>query len=165
MKEIWKDIKGYDGLYQVSNLGNIKRLKDNYIFKVNKNSRGYRVVTLTKNKKEKSITVHRLVAQAFIDNPYNFSQINHIDGNKLNNKIDNLEWCTASQNMQHAYKNGLELKKHKKVVQFDLNMKIIKIWESVLEVEKNLKINHSKIYMVCNKQRNKAGGYIWRYYE
>lgn len=162
--EIWKDIKDYEGLYQVSNLGNVKRKKDNYVFKKSKNSSGYRVVTLTKNKIEKSVSVHRLVANAFIPNPKNKSQINHIDGNKMNNIIDNLEWCTASENMEHAYKNNLEILKGKKIIQYDNNMNIIKIWNKISDAEKQLNISHGKISMVCRGKRNKAGGYIWRYY-
>lgn len=162
--EIWKDIKEYEGLYQVSNLGNVKRKKDNYVFKKNKNSSGYRVVTLTKNKMEKSVSVHRLVANAFIPNPKNKSQINHIDGNKMNNIIDNLEWCTASENMEHAYKNNLEILKGKKIIQYDNNINIIKIWNKISDAEKQLNISHGKISMVCRGKRNKAGGYIWRYY-
>ena len=109
MNEIWKDIEDYEELYQISSFGRVRRKKDDYIFKENKNSGGYRVITLTKNKKEKSFSVHQLVAQAFISNPNNLPQINHIDGNKMNNRVDNLEYCTASENMQHAYKNGLEI--------------------------------------------------------
>ena len=163
--EKWKDIPNFNGLYQVSNNGNIKRAKDEYIFKKNKNSRGYRIITLTKDKKEYSLSVHRLVAEAFIPNPNNLPQINHKDGNKLNNKIENLEWCTQSENMKHAYKNKLEIKSGKKVVQFDLDMKIIKIWDKIIEAEKEYKIAHGKITMVCKNKRKTAGGYIWRYYE
>ena len=165
MKEIWKDIKEYEGIYQVSNMGNVRRKKDNYIFKINKNSRGYRIITLTKNKKEYNLSVHRLVANTFIPNPDNLPQVNHIDGNKMNNKVDNLEWCTQSYNMIHAFKNKLEIKEGKKVIQYDLNMNMIKIWNKIIDAEKHLNISHGKISMVCNKKRKKAGGYIWRYYE
>lgn len=164
-KEIWKDIKGYKGLYQVSNLGRIKSIKKEYIFKENKNGNGYRIVTLTKNKIEKSFSVHQLVANHFIPNSNNLPQVNHKDGNKMNNDVDNLEWCTQSDNMKHAYLNKLEIKNGKKVVQFDLDMNIIKVWDKITNAEKELGISHGKICMVCQKKRNKAGGYIWRYYE
>ena len=163
MIEIWKDIKDYEDLYTISNYGKIKRKKDNYIFKENKNSRGYRVITLTKNKIEKSYSVHRLVAETFIPNIYNLPQINHKDGNKMNNKVNNLEWCNQSYNMKHAYKNGLEIKKCKKVNQYDLDNNLIMTWNSVKEASKKLGIKSQKIYLVCNSKRNKAGNYIWRY--
>lgn len=162
-KEIWKDVKDYEGLYQVSNYGNVKRIKDNYIFKQNKNSRGYRIITFTKNKKEKSVSVHRIVAETFISNPNNLSQINHIDGDKMNNKVDNLEWCTQSENMKHAYKTGLEIKKGKKVKQYDLEGNYIKTWNKMNEAEKEMNITHGKISQVCRGKQKTAYGYIWRY--
>ena len=120
MKEIWKDIKGYEGLYQVSNLGRVKSLErkvlrsdgtslaiSERILKLGKNARGYLSVQLCANGIVKCFRVYRLVAQAFIPNPDNKPQVNHIDGNKQNNRADNLEWATRSENMQHAYKTGL----------------------------------------------------------
>lgn len=165
MNEIWKNIKGYEGLYQVSNLGRVRSLKKIYIFHQNKNSGGYIVITLTKNKIGKSYSVHRLVAQAFIPNPENKPQVNHIDGDKTNNNVSNLEWCTQSENQIHCYKNNLQTKGTKKVIQYDLNNNYIKTWNSLTEAGKELNINHSKISLVCNGKRKKAGGYIWRYYE
>lgn len=164
-KEIWKDIPDFEKLYQISNLGRVRRKKDNYIFKENKNSGGYRVVTLTKNKKDYSVSVHRIVANVFIKKIKGKNFINHIDGNKMNNRVDNLEWCTQSENMYHAYKNKLEIKQGKKVIQYDLKMNIIKIWNKISDAEKELKISHGKISMVCKNKRKKAGGYIWKYYE
>lgn len=115
-EEIWKDIEGYEGLYQVSNLGRVKRMRF-----INKNTNiekeriksqkirkdGYLEVALYKNGKGKYIQVHRLVAKSFIPNPKKLPQVNHIDGNKQNNKMDNLEWCDCQENMQHSYKIGL----------------------------------------------------------
>ena len=125
MEEIWKDIKGYEGYYQVSNLGRIKSL-GRYIFiirnrgrqtynqivkekilKTYKSSNGYLLVFLKKNNKTKSLFVHRAVATAFIPNIENKPQVNHKDGNKQNNCLDNLEWATHSENMQHAWKHHL----------------------------------------------------------
>ena len=122
MQEIWKDIPNYEGLYQASNLGRIKSVqriakkeyKNNRIVKEKimngtKNQDGY-LKAHFKNKElniDKGLFIHRLVAQTFIPNPNNFPQINHIDGNKLNNCITNLEWCTNLYNQQHAWKNGL----------------------------------------------------------
>lgn len=123
MKEIWKDIKHYKGLYQISNLGNVKSLKRliadkrrSYWSKERilkggvtstKKMQGYKFVVLSKNKKTRSFYVHRLVASAFISNKKNKTQVNHIDGNKLNNNVDNLEWCTPLENTAHAIKNKL----------------------------------------------------------
>ena len=117
--EVWKDIEGYEGLYQVSNFGNIKSLprirhngKGTYIqkeklLKQTFTSTGYKKVELCKDGKRKGFKVHRLVAIAFIPNPDNKPEVNHIDGNKINNNIDNLEWVTSSENTIHAYETGL----------------------------------------------------------
>lgn len=98
MKEIWKDIKGFKGLYKVSNLGNVYSFKIEKKMKLHIPEKGYQTVNLFKNKKYKSFKVHRLVAQAFIPNPENKPQVNHIDHNRLNNVASNLEWCTAKEN-------------------------------------------------------------------
>lgn len=109
VEEIWKDILEFKGQYQVSNLGNVRSLIRNKILKPAKisnnriNSTGYYVVNL----KGKLYYIHRLVAETFIPNPNKLPQVNHIDGNKLNNCIDNLEWCTNSENIKHAYRTGL----------------------------------------------------------
>ncbi|WP_202818652.1 NUMOD4 motif-containing HNH endonuclease [Clostridium botulinum] len=111
-QELWKDIKGYEGLYQVSNLGRVKSLmttqsRRSGILK-SYNHSGYRRINLYKNGKGKKYYIHRLVAEVFIQNVNNYPEINHIDGNKSNNVIDNLEWCTSSQNQIHAFKIGLQ---------------------------------------------------------
>lgn len=104
MKEIWKDIKGYEGLYQISNLGKIKNIKRKKIRKCNLNDKGYYVLMLSKYLIKKTYRLHRLIAVNFIKNIFDKPCINHKDGNKLNNNINNLEWCTYSENMKHAYK-------------------------------------------------------------
>ena len=117
--EQWKDIKGYEGLYQVSNYGRVKSLPKKRItgtgFYIQKErimslqikTKRYYGVVLTKDGTHKNFLVHRLVADAFIENPNNYEEVNHIDCNKLNNKVENLEWCTAEANLEHAFKNGL----------------------------------------------------------
>jgi hypothetical protein len=121
MQEIWKDVPGYENMYQVSNLGNVKSLerfvktKKGYSFKINekilsinKDRYGYLSSLLAINATKKLFKNHRLVAMAFIPNPENKPQVNHINGIKYDNKLENLEWCTQSENQKHAYKNGLQ---------------------------------------------------------
>ena len=116
MTEIWKDIVGYEGLYQVSNLGNVKRLKgykgrgkgyivEEHIIQPSINSRGYQNVILCKNGKTKTFTMHRLVAIAFLYNSDNLPEVNHKDEDKTNNCVDNLEWCTAKYNVNYGTRN------------------------------------------------------------
>ncbi|MBM7869328.1 hypothetical protein JOC70_000797 [Clostridium pascui] len=117
MIEIWKHIKGHEGLYQVSNLGRVKslerksyvdgRLIKSKILKTGLNNPGYKFLVLRKNDISKNRMVHRLVAETFLSNPNSYYCVNHIDGNKQNNKIDNLEWCTQKLNLRHAIKIGL----------------------------------------------------------
>lgn len=123
-EEIWKDILNYEGLYQISNLGNVKSLgnkhkhKNSIILKQTIDRKnGYLTVSLSKKGKMKMYRVHRLVANAFIDNFNNYPIINHKDGNKLNNCVDNLEWCTYKQNIIHSWENGLSYisEKHRQV--------------------------------------------------
>lgn len=113
-KEVWKIIEKYPN-YMISNLGKIKSL--NYkrtgkeqILKQSINGRGYYYVLISINNKYKNILIHKAVAEAFLENDNNYSDVNHIDGNKLNNCITNLEFCTRSENIKHAYKNNLRNK-------------------------------------------------------
>jgi hypothetical protein len=105
--EIWKDISGYENIYKVSNFGNVKRNGKNENRKLSSDGKGYCVIDLWKDGLQHAYKVHRLVANAFIPNPLNKSQVNHIDGKKLNNSVDNLEWVTNLENIQHARATGL----------------------------------------------------------
>lgn len=183
--EIWKDIPGYVGQYQVSNLGNVKSLerqvKDHLgitrtikpcILKQRNSHKGYRVVSLTQNAKDKNFLVHRLVGMAFIENPENKPQINHIDGNKQNNCVENLEWCTNSENQKHAYKLGLNKvgkrsDKHKcPVLQIDiLTNQIIAEYPSIVDASRKMGRKQSNIGSCCKSKygRKTAFGYKWRF--
>jgi hypothetical protein len=161
-KEIYKDVVGYEGIYQVSNLGNVKRInkKNLSYLKPLPNGKGYHQVALCVNCKRKIYLIHRLVAQAFIDNPNNYEQVNHINGIKTNNNLENLEWCNNSQNILHAINNGLIV--HKKGDDNKLSKKIIdtqtgEIYHSTLSLSIKLGVN-KKTLQNClnNNNRNKT---------
>ena len=114
--EIWKDVIGYEGMYQVSNCGRIKSLKRKFVLKdvilkngINQN--GYPVINLCDNGEQKLKTIHRIVLEAFTEPESHKNCINHIDGNKINNNINNLEWCTQKENVRHAFRIGLSKRK------------------------------------------------------
>lgn len=121
--EMWKDIEGYEGLYQVSNQGRVRIIKERKL-SIDKN--GYNTVMLVNNGQRKLCKVHRLVAKAFIDNSEFKTQVNHIDGDKSNNKSDNLEWVTPSENTLHSYKMGLAKSSKGRALSVETKMKISK---------------------------------------
>lgn len=163
MVELWKDIEGFEGLYQVSNLGRVRSYfregtKGGIIkqFIINR----YPKVHLFKDGVGKFIYTHRLVALAFIPNPENKPQINHINGNKYDNRAINLEWATSQENIQHAIDTGL--RKFKKVGQFK-NGILIKEYPNALQASKQTGIKHPNIWYVLNGKHKTAGGFEWRY--
>ena len=173
--EIWKDIVGYEGLYQISNYGNVRSLnyhRENriHILKQIVDYTGYLFVCLSKNKKRKQFKIHRLVADAFLDNPNNLPCINHKDENKENNNVSNLEWCN------HKYNNvyGTRIKRvsekttngklSKPVLQYDLEGNFIAEYPSSHEVQRQFGYDYSSISKCCRGYRSKtAYGYIWKY--
>lgn len=167
MKEMWKDIKNYENLYQISNTGKVHSVRNDIDIKPFINNNGYYEIVIKKDKKQKHFRVHRLVAQAFISNLNNLPQVNHIDGNKLNNNVNNLEYCTQSENMRHAAKNNLLHNKGKKtkINQYDLNGNFIKTWNSMKEIENEYNVSHTTIRFCCKGKNKTSKGYIWRYYE
>lgn len=143
--EEWKDVVGYEGLYQISNLGRIKGLKRNKINNQVLGNKGYYKVHLCKNGKSKYITVHRLVAQAFISNPNNYPCVNHKNETRTNNTVDNLEWCTQKYNCNygnHSIKDSLAKGKPVLLTNLDTGMKLVtlsaKDCAKLLDVSKNL---------------------------
>lgn len=176
IKEIWKPIKGYSN-YEVSNLGNIKSkarytkinhnkfmYRNECILKGFINNRGYKQITIKNDKgKSKTMRVHRLVAEAFILNKNNLPQIDHKDGNKLNNCVSNLEWVSNYENHKRAVENNLKFKNFiaKKVNQYDLNGQFIKQWNRIEDACVFYKTEH--ISACCKGQRKTTAGYIWRY--
>lgn len=143
--EIFKEIQGFEGLYEISNLGNIKNVIKNKLLKFGKHNQGYLQVSLSKNNKKTTFKIHRLIAIYFIDNPNNYKIINHVDGNKLNNSIENLEWCTSKHNNEHAYKLGLRFMTSKNLN--ILNKKVINIETNIVyESAKEVAIKHNLVY-------------------
>lgn len=172
MIEIWKDIPNYEGIYQISNYGNVRRLnkwdlnrreyyENIHNIKLKPNTKGYLHVDLSKNQNVKRRDVHRLVAEAFIPNPENKPEINHIDGNKQNNRADNLEWNTRSENLLHlAYKLHYKVKP---VLQYDLNGNFVKEWEGARIAAKKCGFSRSQIAATCIGKRKSANNFLWRY--
>lgn len=157
-----KVIDGYEDLYEVSQNGEVKSLLKNRLLKPWKHKKGYLVVTLTKDKKHNHFYVHRLVAEAFIPNPKNLPQVNHIDGNKENNCVTNLEWCNDDENRIHAYRNGLrKMCENVKVEMYDLDCVLIKRYSSITEASKDSGVNIGNISRCLNGGCKTAGGYIW----
>lgn len=163
MKEVWKDICGYERAYQISNYGVVKRTNTDKKLTPIHNPNGYLYINLYKNGKNTKKYIHRLVAEAFLENPNNYSIVNHIDGKKHNNYFENLEYCTRSENQLHAYKMGLQTKKSKQINQFDKKGNFIKKWNGQYSIERELKISNASINKCCNGKLKTAGGYIWRY--
>lgn len=173
MKEIWKDIIGYEGHYQVSNLGNVKSLerKDRLgnkrkekLLKSCTNPKGYHHVVLSLNGSTHHKSVHRLVAIAFIPNPHNYPQVNHIDENKANNCITNLEWCTYKYNANYGTRiqrisetNILNNKSGKPVTNG------FEIFQSISYASRSLNISRSSINQCVRGLRKTVGGFTWRY--
>ena len=188
MNEVWKDIPGFENFYQVSNFGRIRSLKhwngirncyDNRIKIMNptrcKTNQYYSV-----RLKGKNYQLHRLIALTFLKNPNNYSVVNHIDGNKINNMVKNLEWCTHKHNTQEAQRIGLYDDRNKKmslnpirsktIEMYDVGGNYIRSFSNSVEAEmilknrfKGIKVNARNIRNVCNGKRKTAGGYVWRY--
>ena len=161
MTEKWKTIL-QNKEYKISNLGNVK--KGNQKLKIRKNKDGYCYVDIFVNNEKKTVLVHRLVAQAFIPNPNKLPQVNHIDENKSNNFVNNLEWCSRSYNINYGNRNKKVAKKCSKPVnQYSLDGKLIKHWESIISVKRELGYNDRQISWVCKGNKYTYKGFVWKY--
>ena len=189
--EEWREVKGYEGLYEVSNYGNVRSLgtvshvkRRGYeldiphpgkVLKQHERSHGYLSVCLygrggnKRNFRHKS--VHRLVAEAFIENPRGCTEINHIDENKQNNRADNLEWVTRKENIRHgtcikrSATNRIDSpnRKYRAVEQYDINMNLLGTFKSAYDAERKLGLDHRNIYNALYHPEKKSYGFYWRF--
>lgn len=195
MEEIWKNIEGYPN-YQVSNMGRVKSLEKTITYSTNNrwgececkrfceekilknylSKRGYYVVNLSQNGKSTQFKVHTLVAQAFISNPDNKPQIDHINTIRTDNRVENLRWVTNKENMNNPIttkkcsinnnmrnKIGKNHPNSKPVLQFTKDDEFIREWENAVEVSKFLNINRICVYNCCSGKYKTAGNYVWKY--
>lgn len=178
--EIWKDIPGFENLFQVSTIGNVRTLNhrgsNKIVQKKLSNSRGYLVVGLNKDTSKNISLVHRLVAQAFIPNPDNKPWINHINGIKDDNRLVNLEWCTISENVHHSFyilnskrspgpvgRCGAKSHSSIPICQYDLSGNFIKEWDSIRLAAHAMNISPVCIHLVCKEKRKTSCKYKWKY--
>lgn len=177
IEEVWKDVVGYEGLYFVSNTGKIcsnsivtnrknrwggysKYTKKGTLKSFFKKENGYLCVHLYKDNKESSLYVHRIVAEAFIDNPLKKEEVNHKDFNKENNSVENLEWCSTKENIDHAIKKYKRFCNGKKIICVETGIE----YENSIEAGKELGISSANIRMALSKKTKNcsAGGYHWK---
>lgn len=174
--EEWRDIEGYDGYYQVSNLGRVRSvdrylpfkgtigLRKGNILKQIFSNKGYKTLKLSKDGKNKRYSVHRLVAETFIPNPNNLKEVNHIDEDKTNNNVENLEWCDTKYNINYGTRiERQKVKLSKPVLQFTLNGQFVAEYPSIIEAYRQIGIYQQSISECCKGKRKSAGGYIWRF--
>jgi len=161
----FKDIEGFEGKYQISNNGKVRNNRG-HILMPYKTKKGYQKVDLWKNHKKKVCYIHRLVAEAFIPNPKSLPQVNHMDGNKKNNTVENLEWCTAKENTKHSIDTYLRTKV-KAVDMFSVHGDFIRTFPNTAIAEKETGIAKSHIWGCCKGKYGykTAGGYVWKFHE
>ncbi|HEV3223887.1 MAG TPA: NUMOD4 domain-containing protein [Puia sp.] len=183
--EIWRDVVGLESMYLISNFSRLKRKYKYYyggvghgwrslepkIISQHIHKTGYVQAAIVINKKPWVRKIHRMVAEAFIENNLNLKQVNHIDGNKLNNNVTNLEWCNQEYNMNHASKKGLLIKsqesillmtgKKKIILQYDLNGKFIREWESITDATSVMSENAIKLCLYGQTKKPKQ--FVWKY--
>ena len=170
--EEWRTIFDFPN-YEVSNKGNIRskeyndslgHLRSSKKLKKQVNNCGYEYVILSsKEEKHKTLTVHRIVAKTFIPNPEEKEDVNHIDGNKLNNNVNNLEWTTTQENIIKRYEIGIDGNNYKRVSQFDKDGNLVGSFPSSYEAERITGIKRTSIGACCRGERLTAGGYVWKF--
>lgn len=175
MSEEWRDVAGYEGLYQVSSMGRVKSLEraDSWgrtvkerILKPNVVGGGYLRVVLYAGGKTRMFFVHRLVCQAFHENPDNKPEVNHVNEDKTDNRACNLEWSTRKENCNHGTRNErLGKAQSKSVAQYAQDGDLVKVWSSVTEVQRQAGFSQGHISKVANGKRKTAYGFIWKYVE
>lgn len=183
IEEIWRDIKGYEGLYKVSNMGRVKSLERTFIDKIGReryvkecflkpgtDRGGYLRVGLCDGEKRKTFKVHRLVCEAFHENPDNKPQVNHINEIKTDNRSCNLEWATARENSNFGTRNERigkksAIAKSKPISQYALDGKLVKTWTSLAEVKRQTGFSQGNISLAANGKRKAAYNFIWKYVE
>lgn len=165
INEIWKPINGTNEKYYISNLGRVYSSKSNKIMKTPKDGRGYINCNIRLEGKSINIKIHRVVAEHFINNEFGKREVNHIDGDKTNARVDNLEWVTTKENNNHARNTGLHTSDGDKAVNQIKNGIIINTFKSISEASRVTGINRSNINQCClNHSKYKtAGGYEWSY--
>ena len=160
--ETFVKIVGFEN-YEVSNLGRVRNMKSGRILKPSLTKNGYLEHLLYKNNKQRHLLLHRIIATAFIDNPDEKPQVNHIDENKLNNDLSNLEWCTVRENLTHGTRTKRVAEKlSQKVIQLDLNGNVLNEFESMVQAGQETGVSRSNISSCCNGKLKSAGGYKWR---
>ena len=180
-EEVWRDIEGYEGLYQVSNMGRVKSLERTYIDKIGReryvkecilkpamDKGGYLRVGLCDGKKRKTFKLHRLVCEAFHENPDNKPQVNHINEIKTDNRASNLGWATARENSNFGTRNERigkksAITKSKPIAQYTLNGKLLKVWPSTQEAQRQTGFSQGNICKSANGGYKQAYGFIWKY--
>ena len=182
MQEIWRDIPDYEGLYQVSNLGRVKSLNYNHtkserVLCNKKHKSKYLTVTLCKDGCKKNKSIHVLVATAFIQNNNNYPCVNHLDGDKGNNCVTNLEWCDHKQNIAHAIQHGLANhhamlgrkgvlnSTSKPVLQFDKEGNFVKKWYCTSDAARYYGMRPANITNCCKGRNKTLKGFVWKYAE
>lgn len=157
LNENYKDIKDYEDLYEVSDTGLVRNKATGRILKLTRDKDGYLQVSLYKDGIRKTYRVHRLVAQAFIPNPNNYSEVNHIDENKTNNNVENVEWCSRQYNNEYSLS--------KPVCKYALDGRLLNTYKSIKEASKQTGIAQGNICRCCRGKDGSmtAGGFIWKY--